>query len=74
MLCITKYDINVDIAEVDQFGFVDLRDSLKNGYVPAGNAESALDYNEIEDLDSICGKPRDVFEALDYGIKFITVR
>lgn len=52
-----------DLADVDQFGFVDLADCLSNGEVPADLNPTDDQYNGIEDPSEILGKPSDVFEA-----------
>lgn len=57
------YDEVVDIHPVDQFGFIDLVECLKNGEVPSTIADSEDQYNGIEDPGEILGKPSDVFEA-----------
>lgn len=54
-----------DIAPVDQFGFIDLKSALANGVVPSVMPDSDVDYNGVDDPDSIIGTPRDVFEAID---------
>lgn len=52
-----------DLRDVDQFGFIDLVECLSNGAVPSTIADSEAKYNDIEDPESILGKPDDVFEA-----------
>lgn len=63
MLSICRYNEDVDICDVDQYGFVDLVECLSNGVVPSSISNTEADYNDIEDPASILGKPRDVFEA-----------
>lgn len=63
-----EYDPEVDIKEVDQFGYIDLRQAITDGFVPASAQVEADGYNDIEDLGSIVGKPSDVFEAMNYGV------
>lgn len=60
-----KYDPKKDIAEVDQFGFVDLNESIANGFVPndLGSVSNEFDGTDI-DPESIIGKPKDTFEAM----------
>lgn len=58
-----KFNEICDNDQVDQFGFVDLAECLKNGVVPSEIADSEAKYNEIDDPSTIIGKPRDVFEA-----------
>lgn len=54
-----------DIAPVEQFGFIELKDALANSIVPSQMSESETDYNGIDEPDKILGKPRDIFEAMD---------
>lgn len=49
---------------VDQFGFVDLNMSLRNGYVPNTLSSDSRLFNGIEDPASISGKPGDAFEVM----------
>lgn len=49
---------------VDQFGFVDLNRSLRNGYVPSDLSSDSRLFNGIEDPASISGKPSDNFEVM----------
>lgn len=58
-----NYDPVKDIAEVDQFGFVNITNAFKNGYVPGSNASVHVDFDHAEDPSAIVGKPSDVFEA-----------
>ena len=57
------YNEITDNNAVDQYGFVDLAESIKNGVVPSSISNTEDDYNDIEDPSSIIGKPHDVFEA-----------
>lgn len=57
------FDEIKDVADVDQFGFIDLVECLKNGQVPSTIADSEAQYNDIEDPSTIIGKPSDVFDA-----------
>lgn len=66
------YNEKTDNREVDQFGFVNLAESLKNGVVPSEIADSEPSYNEIDDPSTIYGKPHDVFEA--YSMKDYALR
>lgn len=58
------FDKNIDIREVDTFGFVDLSLCLQTGSVPSDVSASISNYNGIEDPKSILGSPSDVFEAM----------
>lgn len=54
-----------DLAPVEQFGFIELKDALANSIVPSQMPESETDYNGIDEPDKVLGKPRDIFEAMD---------
>ena len=54
-----------DIAPVEQFGFIELKDALANSIVPSQMPDSETDYNGIDEPDKVLGKPRDIFEAMD---------
>lgn len=54
-----------DVAPVEQFGFIELKDALANSIVPSQMPESETDYNGIDEPDKVLGKPRDIFEAMD---------
>lgn len=54
-----------DIAPVDQHGFTDLKSALANSCVPSVMPDTEVDYNGIDNPDSILGTPRDIFEAID---------
>ena len=57
------YNENFDNSPVEQYGFVDLCEVIRNGAVPTFVSDTDVDYNDIEDPASILGKPHDVFEA-----------
>lgn len=57
------YNEVCDNNAVDQYGFVDLAESIKNGVVPSSISNTEDEYNGIEDPSTIIGKPHDVFEA-----------
>lgn len=59
------YDPVRDIAPVEQFGFIELKDALATSIVPSQMPESETDYNGIEDPEKVLGKPSDIFEAMD---------
>lgn len=63
MKCVCYYDEVADLHEVDQFGFIDLAECLKNGAVPSQVTGTDDNYNGIENPSEILGKPSDVFEA-----------
>lgn len=59
----THYNEERDLAAVDQFGFIDLVESLEKGFIPEEISNTEDIYNDIEDPSTIMNKPRDVFEA-----------
>lgn len=63
MLCICKYDPIKDISPVDPTGWVDLAQANAMNSLPANLQVEQLSFNEIEDPNSIGGRPSDVFEA-----------
>lgn len=58
-----SYDKVKDLSPVDPYGFIDLADAYDKGTVPSSIADNVLNYNQIEDPESIYGTPRDVFES-----------
>lgn len=54
-----------DKTPVSPSGFVDLQSAMVNHAVPSQIPGTDDDYNGIEEPQSILGKPRDVFEAMD---------
>lgn len=54
-----------DKSPVSSVGFVDLRAAMVNNAVPSQVPGTDDDYNGIDIPDSILGKPRDIFEAMD---------
>lgn len=65
------YNKDKDIAEVDQFGYVDLRQAFENGYVPGDTGVVDENFNDIDDPRSIVGKPGDAFEAMRMQDKIV---
>jgi len=61
--CDIKFNSAKDYSEVDQFGFVDIRKSIINGYVPNDLQSDSSLFNGIENPASIVGKPSDIFES-----------
>lgn len=57
------YDPVKDIAPVQQYGSIDLNEAFRTGGISSSVSVEQLDYNGIDDSESIIGKPRDVFEA-----------
>lgn len=60
----------VDLCEVDQFGYVDLRNALETHTVPGDLNPDDMSYNEIDDPSSIVGKPSDIFSAIQSGHQY----
>lgn len=60
-----NFDPVRDLTPVDQHGFTDLKSALANNCVPSVMPETDVDYNGIDNPDSILGTPRDIFEAID---------
>lgn len=54
-----------DLQPVDQFGFIDLKVALDSSSVPSQMPDSDSDYNGADDPQSVLGRPRDIFEAID---------
>lgn len=59
-----SHNPDTDIAEVDQFGFVDITKAFQNGYVPGDNSSVSLEFDDCDDPSAIIGKPSDAFEAM----------
>lgn len=62
----TGLDFNpeFDMKEVDQFGFVDLREAAVNRSIPANLQAQEGNFNHIEDPSMLRGRPDDVFASL----------
>lgn len=68
MICECRYDKNLDIQEVDQFGYVNLREAYVTGIVPGTIEMDEQSFDVIDDLNALQGgKPRDVFDAITAG-------
>lgn len=58
------YNKDRDLEEVDQIGYVDLRKAFETNTI-AGNLDvDTLQFNGIEDPETIAGKPSSVFDAV----------
>lgn len=55
------YDEVEDIQAVEQVGYIDIGEAIKNGYVPASIDADDMVYNGIEEPASIMDKADDVF-------------
>lgn len=62
-----SFNPEVDVQEVDQFGFVDLNDAFRNGCVRGDLSVNEESYNDLDDPRIIGAKPRDTFEAIELG-------
>lgn len=58
------FDEVKDLAEVDQFGAIDLRSAFVNSSVPENVEISAESFNGVDDAQSLVGRPSDVFDAI----------
>lgn len=59
------YDSSVDVREVDQFGFVDLRESFVNGSIPSDLSAQEGRFNNVDDPSMVRPRPADVFEGIN---------
>ena len=64
MFCVINFDSKRDIAEPSQTGFVDLSELLSHGVIPPGLNVTEEGFNNIEDPESIIGRPEDQFHAV----------
>lgn len=53
-----------DVREVQTFGYLELADVMRTGIVPSNLNASQLQYNGIEEPESILGSPCDTFDAM----------
>lgn len=53
-----------DVAEVDQFGFVDLAEAYAMNTVPASVGDDNLHYNNVSDPCGCLDAPKDIFDVL----------
>lgn len=61
---ICKFNSVCDVSEVQSFGFLDLADVMRTGIIPSNLSASHMQYNGIEDPQSIIGSPCDTFDAM----------
>lgn len=57
------YNPNTDVAEVDQFGFTDMRQAFLTGMIDGNSTIDSEEYNGVEDAASLMGAPKDIFES-----------
>lgn len=58
-----SFDKERDLKEVDQFGYINLRDAFENGAVEGAVSFDMEKYNGISDASVLMHRPQDVFEA-----------
>lgn len=63
MVQVCEFDVTRDIQAVEQTGFIDLAAANAASSIPAGIANQELLFNDIDDPNSIAGRPSDTFEA-----------
>lgn len=59
-----SYNPDFDIQEVDQFGFVDLRDAYERGTIPGDMSFEQVEFNEVGEPSVLIPKSDDVFDKL----------
>ena len=59
-----QFNPEIDEADVDQFGFVDMREAIANNVIVGSADINQQSFNNIEDPSTIIGKPRDIFDAM----------
>lgn len=57
------YDPEKDLCPVDPFGFINLADAWLNHNVPTTVNDEVVNYNGIDDPESMLATPKDIFEA-----------
>lgn len=68
------FDPIVDIEEVDQFGYLDLRQAFLTGTVDGSLAPSDEAYNGMDDPDGVLPASKDTFEAIRQAEKVSAVK
>lgn len=58
------FDPVKDRHEVDQFGFINLREAYEHGTVNGAVSFDAEKFNGVSDASTLMNRPRDVFEAM----------
>lgn len=59
-----SFNADNDIKEVDQFGFVDLREAMVTNSIPADLKAQEGNFNHIDDPRQLRARPDDVFASL----------
>lgn len=60
---VAEFQSRVDREEVDQFGFIDLRQAFLTGSIPGDLEVDAESFNGVDDPNSIGERPSDVFDG-----------
>lgn len=61
---ICKFNPVCDVREVQTFGYLELADVMRSGIIPSNLSASQMQFNGIEDPQSILGSPSDTFDAM----------
>ncbi len=59
-----EFNPDCDVREVQNFGYLELVDVMRTGIIPSNLSASQLQFNGIEDPQSILGSPSDTFDAM----------
>lgn len=66
MYCVCEYDEACDLAEVDQFGFIDLTEAMTTGEVSPNVTIDDLRFDgDIESPDGVGRRVKNAFDAMD---------
>ena len=60
---VCTFDPNVDICEVDQFGFTNLRQAFLTGTIEGTSALDDESFNGVDDPSSLLPAAKDIFES-----------
>lgn len=66
----TNFDFDPvkDLAEVDQYGYIDIYKAFETNTIEAGVVTDGEGYNNYVSVDQIGGKPSDIFESIDANV------
>lgn len=64
LIAVCHYDSAMDVSEVDQFGFVDLREALVNGSIPSDLSAQEGRFNNVDNPSMMRPRPSDIFEGI----------
>lgn len=62
--CVASYDAFLDMEEVDQSGFVDLRQAFLTGMVDGMSNPAEESFSGVDEPDGILPVPKDRFDAI----------